>query len=46
TFNLVDGVGLYGGFPPGGGNWNDRNPNTYETILTGDCEIYKVVRAS
>ncbi len=36
TFQLVEAVGLYGGFPPGGGDWNDRNPNTYETTLTGD----------
>ena len=37
TFALVSGVALYGGFPSGGDpNWNDRDPNVYETILSGD----------
>jgi parallel beta-helix repeat protein len=31
-------VALYGGFPTGGGNWEDRDPNdpNNETILSGD----------
>ena len=36
TFQLKNGVALYGGFPPGGGQWEDRNPVVYETILSGD----------
>ena len=33
TFELVDGVAMYGGFPHGGGA---RDPNAHPTILTGD----------
>lgn len=33
SFDLVDGVALYGGFPSEGG---DRDPETYVTILSGD----------
>jgi hypothetical protein len=36
TFQLISGVALYGGFPSGGGTWDDRNPDIYETILSGD----------
>jgi len=36
TFQLINGVALYGGFPSDGGNWEDRNPITYESILSGD----------
>ena len=37
TFQLISGVALYGGFPYGADpNWNDRDPNSYETILSGD----------
>jgi len=36
TFQLINGVAIYGGFPPGGGNWEDRDPIAYETILSGD----------
>ncbi|MGA1979599.1 MAG: right-handed parallel beta-helix repeat-containing protein [Sedimentisphaerales bacterium] len=35
TFQLKNGVALYGGFPSGG-LWEDRDPNTYVTILSGD----------
>ncbi|MHC4432495.1 MAG: choice-of-anchor Q domain-containing protein, partial [Planctomycetota bacterium] len=35
TFQLIDGVELYGGFRSGG-TWSDRDPDTYETILSGD----------
>jgi len=53
SFDLVDNVAIYGGFPPGGGAWIQRNPNTYETILSGDIGIpvdqndnsYHVVKA-
>jgi hypothetical protein len=39
AFQLISGVGLYGGFPSGGDpNWNDREPNVYETILSGDLD--------
>ena len=36
TFQLNIGVGIYGGFPVGGGLWSDRDPVAYETILSGD----------
>lgn len=36
TFQLIDGVALYGGFPNGGGVWEERDIATYETILSGD----------
>ena len=36
SFELLNGVAIYGGFPPGGGTWFERNPSTYETILSGD----------
>ena len=38
AFQLINGVAVYGGFPAGGGNWNQRNPNdpNNETILSGD----------
>ena len=36
SFELSDDIAIYGGFPPGGGTWNERNPNVYETILSGD----------
>lgn len=36
TFELKNGVSVYGGFPIGGGTWESRDPNQYETILSGD----------
>jgi hypothetical protein len=36
TFQLINGVALYGGFPSGGGLWTSRNPDIYKTILSGD----------
>jgi predicted outer membrane repeat protein len=36
TFDLAPGIAVYGGFPPGGGDWKDRDPNTNVTILSGD----------
>lgn len=36
TFELKDGVSIYGGFPIGGGTWEERDTNLYETILSGD----------
>ena len=36
TFQLMNGLPLYGGFPSGGSVWEDRNPNAYKTILSGD----------
>jgi hypothetical protein len=36
TFALVNGVSIYGGFPTSGGDFADRDPNRYETILSGD----------
>jgi predicted outer membrane repeat protein len=36
TFELVSGVAMFGGFPTGGGTWEERDPVAYETILSGD----------
>lgn len=36
AFQLKTGVGIYGGFPIGGGSWDDRDINSHETILNGD----------
>jgi len=36
SFELLDDVAIYGGFPSGGGTLSERNPNSYETILSGD----------
>jgi len=36
TFQLINGVAIYGGFPTGGASWQGRDPNQYETILSGD----------
>ena len=46
TFVLINGVAIYGGFPPGGGSWQDRAPATYETILSGDLAGDDVVYSS
>lgn len=36
SFELVNGVALYGGFAAGGGDFDDRDPNMYECTLSGD----------
>jgi len=36
VFQLIGGVGVYGGFPSGGALWETRDPNLYPTILSGD----------
>jgi len=36
SFQLKNGVAIYGGFPSGGSQWENRNPTVYETILSGD----------
>ncbi|MHC4259238.1 MAG: S8 family serine peptidase [Planctomycetota bacterium] len=36
AFWLRNEVALYGGYPSGGGTWEDRDPSVYETILSGD----------
>jgi parallel beta-helix repeat protein len=37
TFQLINGVAIYGGFDnTGDPGWSDRDPNQYETILSGD----------
>ncbi|MGB2780347.1 MAG: right-handed parallel beta-helix repeat-containing protein, partial [Phycisphaerae bacterium] len=38
TFQLINGVAIYGGFPSGGGTWADRDSDQYETILSGDID--------
>ena len=58
AFYLKSGVGIYGGFPVGGGLWDARDPNLYQTIISGDLNgddvgftnnaenSYHIVRAS
>jgi len=36
TFQLKNGVAIYGGFPPGGGEWAARDILAYPTVLSGD----------
>jgi len=36
TFQLKNDVSIYGGFPTGGGSWEEHDPNLHETILSGD----------
>ena len=36
TFQLKNGVAVYGGFPTAGGPWEQRNPHLYTTILSGN----------
>ena len=36
TFQLINGVAIYGGFPTGGSTFANRDPNQYETTLSGD----------
>jgi len=36
TFQLINGVAIYGGFPSGGGRWAQRDPDVYKSILSGD----------
>jgi predicted outer membrane repeat protein len=36
TFTLRSGVAIFGGFPTGGGRWEDGNPSANKTILSGD----------
>jgi len=38
SFTLINGVAVYGGFPTGGGDCQDRDPNVHETILSGDLD--------
>lgn len=38
SFQLKSDVQVYGGFPPAGGDWEDRNWATHETILSGDID--------
>jgi hypothetical protein len=38
TFWLINGVAIYGGFPVGGGSWNQRDSIFYETVLSGDLD--------
>jgi hypothetical protein len=36
TFRLKKGVTICGGFPTGGGAWDQRNPLRYPSLLSGD----------
>ncbi len=39
TFQMINGVGFYGGFPTGGAAFASRDPNQYEAILSGDIGV-------
>jgi len=45
TFQLISGVEICGGFASGGGAWGDRDPNAYETKLSGDLNGDDIVIA-
>jgi internalin A len=36
TFGLKSGAAIYGGFPAGGGTWEQRHPLLHQSILSGD----------
>jgi len=36
SFVLKKGAGVYGGFPSGGGTWEDIDPRVHKTTLSGD----------
>ncbi len=38
SFELKKGVMIYGGFPSGGGYWEERNRRVNKTILSGDLQ--------
>lgn len=38
SFQLPLGVAIYGGFPAGGGTWQDRDPEYFCTVLSGDLK--------
>lgn len=35
-FEIISNIRVYGGFPDGGGSFEERDPNTFITILSGD----------
>ncbi len=39
TFHIKNGAAIYGGFPPGGGLWTQRDPQTHPTVLSGDIGL-------
>ncbi|MHC4697392.1 MAG: right-handed parallel beta-helix repeat-containing protein, partial [Planctomycetota bacterium] len=38
SFAIAPGVELYGGFPLGGGTFEERDPVLYQTVLSGDID--------
>lgn len=46
TFNLPDGVSLYGGFKAGMMSLSQRNPDKYVTILSGDLSGNDITNTS
>lgn len=38
SLDIPSGVAVYGGFPPYGGVWGERDPNRFPTILSGDLK--------
>ncbi len=39
TFQLNNGVAIYGGFPTAGGDWSQRDWEAYPTTLSGDIGV-------
>jgi hypothetical protein len=39
SFILPENIALYGGFPPGGCDFTQRNPDRYKTILSGKIDV-------
>jgi|GEM_PF-455058 len=37
-FRLKDGIRIYGGYPSGGGQFEQRNPTLHRSVLTGDLQ--------
>ena len=45
AFQLKNGVAIYGGFPPGGGGFEDRDPTLFFSVLSGDIDRNDPVNA-
>jgi uncharacterized repeat protein (TIGR02543 family) len=39
AFQLASGIGIFGGFPAGGGDWSVRNPTAHWSVLSGDLGV-------
>jgi parallel beta-helix repeat protein len=46
NFGLMSDVELYGGFPGNGGGWEQRDPETHVTVLSGDIDNNDITDAN